>query len=163
MSRTELDEFVNRYGGVYECSPWVAEECFTAAAAVEDVTEMARIFSACVDRADEARKLRLIRAHPDLAGKAAICGELTAESSAEQSSAGIDQCTIGEYERFQELNRLYKDKFGFPFVMAVKKSNRDEILAAFERRLANDKETEFDTAIREIHKIARWRLQELDF
>ncbi len=155
-----LDEFVNRYGGIYEHSPWVAGESFVAAASVKDIHELAAIFANCVDRADHERKLALIRAHPDLAGKAAMSGELTEESSAEQASAGIDQCTKAEYELFQQLNRQYKDKFGFPFVMAVRNSSRQDILAAFASRLNNDRQTEFKTAINEIHKIARMRLQE---
>ncbi len=155
-----LDKFVSRYGGIYEHSSWVAEESFVAAASVEDIHELAAIFANSVDRADHERKLALIRAHPDLAGKAAMSGELTKESSAEQASAGIDQCTIAEYEQFQELNGQYKDKFGFPFVMAVRDSSRQDILAAFASRLNNDQQTEFETAINEIHKIARMRLQE---
>lgn len=155
-----LDEFVNRYGGIYEHSPWVAEESFVAAASVEDIHELATIFANCVGRAGHERKLALIRAHPDLAGKAAMSGELTEESGAEQASAGIDQCTKAEYEQFQELNAQYKDKFGFPFVMAVRGSSRQDILAAFASRLNNDKQTEFEAAINEIHKIARMRLQE---
>lgn len=156
-----LQECVDRYGGIYEHSPWVVEESFDLAANVDNVGELATIFASCVDRADHERKLALIRAHPDLAGKAAMSGELTEESNAEQASAGIDQCTKEEYEQFQELNERYKDKFGFPFVMAVRDSNRQEILAAFVSRLGNDTETEFETAINEIHKIARLRLQEL--
>jgi OHCU decarboxylase len=161
MPQSDREEFVCRYGGIYEHSPWVAEECFELAAGLENAEALAGVFSDCVDKAVEDRKLALIRAHPDLAGRAAIRGELTAESSAEQASAGIDQCTKEEFEQFQELNTRYKDKFGFPFVMAVKNSDRHEILAAFARRLANDSDTEFDTAISEIHKIARWRLQEM--
>ena len=156
-----LDEFVGRYGGIYEHSPWVAEHSYKIVADVEDANELATIFASFVDRADDERKLALIRAHPDLAGKAAMKGELTEESSAEQAGAGIDQCTSEEYEQFQDLNSQYKDKFGFPFVMAVRDSNRQDILAAFESRLLNDSQTEFETAIREIHKIARLRLQEL--
>jgi len=154
-------EFVSRFGGIYEHSPWVAEEGFCKAEGVEDVDGLAGIFAVCVDGADTQRKLTLIRAHPDLAGKAAISGELTEKSTAEQASAGIDQCSKEEYEQFQTLNMKYKDKFGFPFVMAVRDSNRREILAAFESRLANDSQTEFDTAIAEIHKIARLRLREI--
>ncbi len=156
------EEFVDRYGGIYEHSPWVAEESHELAASLEGLDELAAIFASCVDQADNERKLALIRAHPDLAGKAAVSGVLTDESSAEQASAGIDQCSQEEYEQFQDLNRQYKDKFGFPFVMAVRDSNRHEILAAFENRLRNDSQTEFETAINEIHKIARLRLQELN-
>ena len=156
----DLDEFVSRYGGIYEHSPWVAEDCFVAAASVEDIHELATIFANCVGRAGHERKLALIRAHPDLACKAAMSGELTEESSAEQVRAGIDQCTKAEYEQFQELNRKYKVKFGFPSVMAVRGSSRQDILAAFASRLNNDKQTEFETAMNEIHQIARLRLQE---
>jgi len=155
------EEFVDRYGGIYEHSPWVAEESHELAAKLEGLDELAAIFASCVDQADNEQKLALIRAHPDLAGKAAVSGDLTDESSAEQASAGIDQCSQEEYEQFHDLNRKYKDKFGFPFVMAVRDSNRYEILASFETRLKNDSQTEFDTAIKEIHKIARLRLQEL--
>ena len=113
----------------------------------------------CVDNASRERQLTLIRAHPDLAGKAQIAGELTAESTSEQASAGLGQCTREEYERFQTLNERYRRKFGFPFVMAVRDSSRGEILAAFERRLENGYETEFESALVEIHEIARLRLQ----
>jgi OHCU decarboxylase len=161
-NQSGLEKFVDRYGGIYEHSPWVAEACFDLAASAEGIDELAGIFSACVDRADPERKLALIRSHPDLAGKAAISGELTEESRSEQASAGIDQCRKEEFEQFQELNRQYKEKFGFPFVMAVRDSNRHEILDAFGSRIQNNEQTEFDTAIKEIHKIARLRLQDLN-
>jgi len=112
----------------------------------------------CVDNASTEWQLALIRAHPDLAGKAQIAGELTKDSTTEQSSAGLDQCSTEEYERFQTLNHDYQEKFGFPFVMAVRDSTRTEILAAFENRLENDPDTEFETALSEIHKIAALRL-----
>lgn len=154
----ERDAFVLRYGGIYECSPWVAEQAFEQAAGVADPERLAQIFAERVDRAGDDVKLALIRAHPDLAGRAAIRGELTAESTEEQASAGIDRCTPEEFERFQTLNRQYKEKFGFPFVMAIRGSTRHEILAAFVERLGNTREAEFERAIAEIHKIARMRL-----
>src|SRR5690606_5434957 len=95
-------------------------------------------------------------------GRAAIAGGLTAASSAEQASAGIDQCTEAEYARFQELNEQYKAKFGFPFVIAVRGKRRSDILAAFEQRVRNDKDEEMATAIREIHEIARLRLEAME-
>ena len=107
---------MQRYGGIYEHSAWVAEETYAATADVSDTDVLAKVFAGCVDDASHDRKLALIRAHPDLAGKAAIAGDLTEESTAEQSSAGIDQCTPEEYEQFQMLNEQYKTKFGFPFV-----------------------------------------------
>lgn len=152
------DEFVAQYGGVYEHSPWVAEDTFREGIDTTESDNLATIFAACVDSASQERKLALIRAHPDLAGRAAIAGKLTNESTEEQSSAGIDQCTPEEFARFQDLNDRYKQKFDFPFVMAVRNSNRQAILSAFESRLQNDRETEFDRAIGEIHKIARLRL-----
>lgn len=158
MPRT-LEEFVALYGGIYEHSPWVADETYNAARETSDPNTLARLFASCVDEASDDRKLELIRAHPDLAGKAAVTGELTRESTEEQSSAGIDQCTPEEFTEFQSLNTRYKEKFGFPFVMAVRNSNRREILEAFATRLQNDTETEFKTAIGEIHKIARMRLE----
>lgn len=152
-----LEEFVERYGGIYEHSPWVAERVFARLPA-ESSTGLATLFAECVDRADRETKLILIRAHPDLAGKAAVAGELTEDSSVEQQRAGINQCTPEEFEMFQSLNDRYKDKFGFPFVMAVRNSTRQEILAAFMARLNNDQDTEFATAISEIHQIAEMRL-----
>ncbi len=155
-------EFVRRFGGIYEHSAWVAEAAAAEAAAAGDLDEIATLLAECVDNAATDRQLALIRAHPDLAGKAQIAGELTADSTAEQASAGLDQCTAEEYDRFQALNTRYKDKFGFPFVMAVRGSSRAEILAAFAARLENDATTEFETALAEIHKIARLRLQAMD-
>jgi len=154
------EAFIERFGGIYEHSPWVAEQCFASAAAAGPA-ELVDIFANCVDSADYEAKLQLIRAHPDLAGRAAVRGELTADSTDEQASAGIDQCTKAEYEQFVSFNSAYKAKFGFPFVMAVKNSNRLAILSAFAERIENDGDTEFETAIQEIHKIARLRLEAL--
>ncbi len=155
-------EFVTRYGGIYEHSAWVAEE--TAAIALESggTDRIAELMADCVDNASVERQLALIRAHPDLAGKAQVAGELTEESTTEQSSAGLDQCSAEEYEKFQTLNRAYLEKFGFPFVMAVRDSSRADILAAFESRLGNDQDVEFETALAEIHKIAALRLNALE-
>lgn len=155
--------FIRRYGGIYEHSPWVAERAWEDASGMEDADRLAEIFARQVDAADDDVKLALIRAHPDLAGRAAVAGgkneELTAASREEQHNAGIDQCTAEEFARFQDLNARYKQKFQFPFVMAVRNSNRHEILKAFEERLGNNADAEFATAIREIHKIARLRLR----
>jgi 2-oxo-4-hydroxy-4-carboxy-5-ureidoimidazoline decarboxylase len=111
--------------------------------------------------ATRERQLALIRAHPDLAGRAAIAGELTAASSAEQASAGLDRCTPEEFARFQELNDSYKGRFGFPFILAIKGRTRAGILAAFEQRLDNTPAAEFEEALRQIARIARLRLEDL--
>jgi 2-oxo-4-hydroxy-4-carboxy-5-ureidoimidazoline decarboxylase len=155
-------DFIARYAGIYEHSPWVAERVASIAAELVDAERLAELMADCVDNAATDKQLALIRAHPDLAGKAQVAGELTAESTEEQASAGLDQCTKVEYERFQALNDAYKEKFGFPFVMAVRDSSRGEILDAFSARLQNDYELEFETALTEIHKIARLRLGALE-
>ena len=151
-------EFVQRYGGIYEHSPWVAEKAAPLVDDSADVDVIARVMADCVDNASEERQLALIRAHPDLAGKAAIAGSLTDESESEQASAGLDRCSPEEYERFQALNTAYRRKFGFPFIMAVRNSSREQILAAFGSRLENGYDEEFENALLEIHKIARMRL-----
>ncbi len=161
MSIADFD-FVNRYGAVYEHSPWVAEQAAEIAGDIADMGRLADIMADCVDNASRERQLELIRAHPDLAGKAQLAGELTADSTTEQSSAGLDRCSAEEYEKFQALNDAYKQKFGFPFVMAVRNSSRQDILAAFEARLGNDPDVEFETALAEIHKIARLRLNAME-
>ena len=158
----KADELVSRYGGVYEHSPWVAAEVAQLVDEEVDRETLAILMAECVDNASRDQRLALICAHPDLAGKASIAGELTTESTAEQASAGLDQCSAEEYARFQSLNALYKDKFGFPFVMAVRDSSRAHILAAFERRLENEYDEEFETAIAEIHKIARLRIDAME-
>ncbi len=156
------EKFIARYGGVYEHSPWVAEQVAPLAAGIDDVTQLAELMADCVDNASTETQLALIRAHPDLAGRAQIAGELTESSTAEQASAGLDRCSKLEYERFQALNDAYKEKFGFPFVMAVRGWTRTEILEAFSMRLQNDYDEEFETALVEIHKIARLRLEAME-
>ena len=151
-------EFLMRYGGIYENSPWVAEKAAPLVDGSADIDVIARVMVDCVDNASRERQLALICAHPDLAGKAAVAGELTDDSRSEQASAGLDHCSPEEYERFQALNRAYRRKFGFPFVMAVRNCSRAQILAAFESRLENDYDEEFENALLEIHRIARLRL-----
>jgi 2-oxo-4-hydroxy-4-carboxy-5-ureidoimidazoline decarboxylase len=155
-------DFIARYGRVYEHSPWVAEQAAAVAADVDDPDKLAELMADCVDNADTEQQLALIRAHPDLACKVGTAGELTKESMREQASAGLDKCSKVEYERFEALNDAYKQKFGFPFVMAVRGSTRQEVLEALSRRLQNEVVAEFETALEEIHKIARLRLAAMD-
>ena len=108
--------------------------------------------------APRAERLALLRGHPDLAGKAAVAGDLTAESRGEQASAGLDRCNPEEFQRLQALNAAYKEKFGFPFILAVKGLTREAILAAFEARLAGAPDAEFATALAQVDRIARLRL-----
>lgn len=158
MALSEI-EFVSRYSGIYEHSAWVAEAAAPIAMSASDVDIVAQVMADCVDNASSELRLALIRAHPDLAGKAQIAGELTEDSTSEQAGAGLDRCSPEEYERFQSLNLDYHTKFGFPFVLAVRDRSRADILATFETRLNNDHDTEFETALAEVHKIARLRLE----
>jgi len=156
---SEVD-FVELFGGVYEHSPWIARETWRRGLGIDEDTP-AGLSAAMMETVRDAPRERLsalVDAHPDLAGRAAVGGELTAESTAEQAGAGIDQCTPEEFQRFQSLNSVYRHKFGFPFIMAVKESNRHQILAAFEERLQNDPGSEFERALAEVHRIARFRL-----
>ena len=152
-------EFLVRFGPVYEASPWVAEGVWPAVeeGSLDDPTALAAAMRAEVDAAPREMKLALIRTHPELASRTRM-----AEASVkEQSGAGLDQCTPEEFEAFQRFNGAYNARFGFPFIVAVKGLSRADILAAFEARLANDPETEFATAIAQIHRIASFRLADL--
>ncbi|GAB3375456.1 2-oxo-4-hydroxy-4-carboxy-5-ureidoimidazoline decarboxylase [Azotobacter armeniacus] len=162
-SSLSREAFVETFGGVYEHSPWIAEALFVQGidAADDDIEHLHARLAQVVRKAPREAQLALIQAHPDLAGKAAVRGELSAASSAEQTGAGIQDCTPEEFARFNRLNAAYKARFGFVFIMAVKGSNRQQILAAFEERLNNTPEQEFARALAEIDKIALFRLQAL--
>ena len=152
-------EFVERFAPVYEASPWVAEGVWPAVeeGTLNDWATLAAAMKAEVDAAPREMQLALIRAHPELAGRTRM-----AEASVkEQSGAGLDQCAAEEFEAFQRFNGGYNARFGFPFIVAVKGLTRADILTAFETRLANDPETEFATAIAQIHRIAGFRLADL--
>ena len=155
------DDFVRRFGHVYENSPWVAERAAAHLGRSADYDQIARLMADCVDNASREQQLELIRAHPDLAGRARVADDLTASSLAEQASAGLDTLSTEERDRIRALNDAYREKFGFPFIMAVRGSSRADILAEFESRLCNDADTEFENALVEIHKIARLRLEAL--
>ena len=157
MSR---DEFVDAFADIYEHSSWVAEKAYDLGqdASLDQIETLHQRMSDILLNADHAWQLALINAHPDLAGKAAVQGQLTQASTDEQAGAGIHQCTAEEFSRFTELNEAYKAKFTFPFIMAVKVSNRHQILAAFETRIHNTVDTEFRCALAEINKIALFRL-----
>jgi OHCU decarboxylase len=157
----DREGFLARYGGIYEHSPWIAGEVWDEAAAFDDGEAMAGAMAARVEAAGEAAQLALLRAHPDLAGKLAVRGALTPESTSEQADAGLDRCSADEFEEFQRLNDVYKARFGFPFILAVTGHDRAGILEAFRRRAGNDLATEFREALDQVHRIARLRLQAL--
>lgn len=162
-STLDRDTFIQTFADIYEHSPWVAERVFESGVDTEldSVEGLHRCMTEVLWAANHDAQLALINAHPDLAGKAAVRGELTAASTQEQAGAGIHLCSADEFARFTALNDAYKAKFGFPFIKAVKGSNRHEILAAFEARLHNTPEQELKTALDEINKIALFRLQAL--
>ena len=161
--RLSRNDFVATFGGVFEHSPWIAEAAFDAGLPAEAgaTAGLHRALCAVLRAAPRARQQALIEAHPDLAGRLARAGRLTAESGREQASAGLDALTDAERARFTELNGAYRARFGFPFIMAVKGRGKAEILAAFERRLGNDAEAEFDEALSQVERIALLRLQDL--
>lgn len=157
LQRLDRAAFVAALGDVFEHSPWIAEAAWERGP-FDSVDALHAAMLQVLAEADDGRKLALIRAHPDLAGKAAIRGELTAASTEEQARSGLSSLTPEEYARFQALNEAYKARFGFPFIMAVRHSNKDAILKGFEERLQNTREAELERALAEIGKIARFRL-----
>ncbi|WP_420546983.1 2-oxo-4-hydroxy-4-carboxy-5-ureidoimidazoline decarboxylase [Curvivirga sp.] len=157
------DEFVSAFADIYEHSPWVAERSYDKGITKDHnkIEVMADLMSEIMLAADKELQLKLIIAHPDLAGRAAVRGELTESSTKEQAGAGLDECSPEEMEKFQTYNTAYKEKFGFPFIIAVTGLNRHIILDAFETRLKNTEEEEFQTALIQINKIATIRLNQL--
>lgn len=163
ISSLNLNEFIEKYGGLYEHSPWIAERAFVdgVTESCATVDQLHDVLKQVVTAAEAELKLSLILAHPDLACAPERLSDLTDASQNEQSGAGLDRCSAEEYQAFQDLNRCYRDKFGFPFIIAVKGLHRTEILAEFQRRINNDRAREFNTDLIEIHKIAYWRLRQL--
>jgi OHCU decarboxylase len=162
-SRMNRNEFIARFGGIFEHSPWIAERAFDLElgpahdSAVGLHNALARIFRS----ASDDRRLEVLTAHPDLAGKLAQAKRLTVESTSEQASAGLDALTDEERKTFTELNAAYVRKFGFPFIIAVKGRTKDEILVAFRTRINNDRSEEFATACGEVERIALLRLKDI--
>ena len=152
--------FVATLGGIFEHSPWVADgACAMRPFAGVDALHQAML--AVVHAAGEEQQLALLRAHPELAGKAAVRGELTADSTSEQSGAGLGACTPAEFAQLQESNARYNAKFGFPFILAVKGYDRAGIIAEFARRVEQDRAAEFAECLQQIAKITRFRLDAL--
>ena len=151
-------EFTACLGDIFEHSPWIAEQAWEARP-FADVQALHSAMLAAVEAAGPQRQLALIAAHPELAGKEAARGTLTHDSTQEQRGAGLDQCSAEELQRLRGLNAAYRERLGFPFVIAVKGLDRYQIMAAMEERLQRDRDTELRACLREIGKIARLRLQ----
>ena len=149
------EDFVNAVGWVFEGSPWVAERAWNSRI-FEDADSLHQAMVEQVEAASREEQLALLRAHPDLGTRARV----TAASSAEQAGAGLDHLTPPEFERLQRLNTEYRDKFGFPFLFAVKGSTKHDILRALEQRLEEDPEQEYREALRQVYRIARFRIED---
>jgi 2-oxo-4-hydroxy-4-carboxy-5-ureidoimidazoline decarboxylase len=158
LNALDRGAFVAALGGVFEHSPWVAEAVWPQRPFATVEALHAAMVEAVFDAPEEAA-LALICAHPELAGKAAVRGELTADSKAEQSGAGLTQCSPEEFARLHELDRAYNTKFGFPFIIAVKGLDAAVIIACFAARLERGRDLEFDEALAQIARIARFRLE----
>ena len=160
LNAATREDFTAALGPVFEHSPWIARAAFDARP-FASADEVFGAMEAAIAAAGRDAKLALIRAHPDLAGKAARAGALTEHSTREQRGAGLDRLSDEEFERFHRLNAAYRERFGFPFIVAVRLHTKDGILDAFERRLANDEAAEMDEALRNIGLIGRFRLFDL--
>nr|WP_272212196.1 2-oxo-4-hydroxy-4-carboxy-5-ureidoimidazoline decarboxylase [Marinicella sp. W31]MDC2878107.1 2-oxo-4-hydroxy-4-carboxy-5-ureidoimidazoline decarboxylase [Marinicella sp. W31] len=156
-------DFVSRFGGVFEYSPFIAERAYDQGLVTEPLTAGGVHDALCTVFRASSREERLgvLREHPDLAGKLAVSGELTEESRREQAGAGLDRLSPDEHAEFTELNSAYIEKFQFPFIIAVSGLNKDDILAAFKRRIENSADEELATASLQVEKIAGFRLQSL--
>jgi 2-oxo-4-hydroxy-4-carboxy-5-ureidoimidazoline decarboxylase len=154
-------EFTEQFGALFEHSPWVAATAFDYLPKNENagnVDKLHACFESAVMNATPQRQLRLLNAHPQLAVAASINSELTADSRMEQAGAGLDQCSPDEFEQFGRLNDEYAEKFGFPFIVAVKGLEKTQILGAFRQRLSNQPEAELKEALRQVCQIGKFRL-----
>lgn len=159
LNACSRDDFAGALANIFEYSPWIAEQA-ASARPFTGVNQLFAAMKAAVDRAAPELRLALIKAHPDLANKTQRAAGLTAESNAEQNSVGLDRLSDAEYEAFERVNNAYRDKFGFPYIVCVRRHTRDFILRDFERRLANDVEAETRKSIEEICRIAALRVDQ---
>jgi len=160
LNSADRVSFTAALGHLFEHSPWVAEETW-AGRPFRDATQLHAELCATMRAASHEQQLALIRAHPDLAGRLAQQNKLTAESTREQASAGLNQLGADELAEFQRLNAAYLARFGFPFIICARLANKAVILSAMQTRVNHQPEMEFQTALDEIEKIARLRLDDL--
>src|SRR5450432_3661895 len=153
-------DFVAALANIFEYSPWIAEKVADARP-FAGVKQLFAAMKSVVDQAGSELRLTLIKAHPDLANKTQRAAGLTAESNAEQNSVGLDRLSDAEYAAFERVNNAYRSKFGFPYIVCVRRHTKDSILRDFERRLPNDAGTEMQKSIEEIGRIAALRLDQL--
>ncbi len=159
LNACSKDDFVAALANIFEHSPWIAEQT-ASMRPFAGVNQLFDAMKAAVDRAPSELRLALIKAHPDLADKTQRAAGLTAESSAEQNSVGLDRLSDAEYVAFERVNNAYRSKFGFPYIVCVRRHTKDSILRDFERRLPNDARTETQKSIEEICRIAALRVDQ---
>jgi len=159
LNRMDQDAYVAALGDIFEHAPWVAEATHNARP-FPSLNTLYEVMTAAVRGAGDARQMALINGHPDLAGKAAREGTMTADSKHEQSSAGLDRLSADEFAAFHRLNNAYREKFGMPFIICVRRHGKGSILRQFEHRLGNDAATERDAALTEIFRIVALRLDQ---
>jgi len=160
LNALDQASFIALLANIYEHSPWVAE-CASFQRPYTEIASLATAMRECVRSADRSVQLTLIRAHPELAGKLAIKGSLTAASRSEQAAAGLNNCTAEEFALLSSLNRTYQERFNFPFIVAVRDMNKARIIAGMEARLTNTVDQEIVTALNEIGRIANFRLYDM--
>ena len=160
LNQSDRNQFVESLGGIFEHSPWVADLVYESRP-FDSRDQLHQIMLETVQQSPELQRMALICNHPELAGKEAAEGTLTNDSRAEQSRAGLNQCSAEELAQLQSLNLAYQQKFDFPFVIAVTGLDKTQIIAAIESRLNNSVSVEFDTSIAEIGKIGMIRLNAL--
>jgi 2-oxo-4-hydroxy-4-carboxy-5-ureidoimidazoline decarboxylase len=159
LNLSDRTAFVSALGHLFEHSPWVAEETY-AKRPFRDVESLRAALCATMMGATADRQLALLRAHPDLAGRLAQAGALTESSAREQSAAGLDRLSAAEMAEIEGLNQAYKDRFGFPFIICARLNAKEAILASMRKRVGNTADAEHSTALGEVAKIARLRLNE---
>jgi 2-oxo-4-hydroxy-4-carboxy-5-ureidoimidazoline decarboxylase len=160
LNSCSKDDFVASLANIFEYSPWIAEQA-AAARPYPGVKALLSAMKNAVDHAPAEQQMALIKAHPDLANKTQRAAGLTAESTSEQNSLGLDRLSDAEYEAFERVNNAYRARFGFPYIVCVRRHTKDSVLRDFERRLPNDVATETQTSIEEICRIAALRLDQL--
>jgi 2-oxo-4-hydroxy-4-carboxy-5-ureidoimidazoline decarboxylase len=153
-------EFRAAFGGVFEHSPWIAERAF-AARPFASVDALHAAMADAVKTAGQEAQLALLRAHPELAGKEAQAGTMTGDSTFEQGGAGLNALSREEMARISDFNRRYREKFGFPFIIAVRQNTKASIFSEFERRLAQDRDAELAASLGQVFVITRLRLDGL--
>src|ERR1700753_827660 len=153
-------DFVAALANIFEYSPWVAEQAF-ASRPFAGINALFAAMKTAVERGSQDQRLALVKSHPDPANKPQRAAGLTPESTSEQNSVGLDRLSDAEYEAFERVNNAYRSKFGFPYIVCVRRQTKDSILRDFERRLPNDAATEIKASIAEICRIAALRLDQL--